>query len=175
LTERFENNISQDSGVRHPLHDPMFLVQRHYRIRPNIFILALKMVQPIQSCRRLDSTSFLSSLLMILLNSISRASLRRSSFGLTRKGYRTPSVPRTVIFLGFCIEFMTSTSSSNATVSRFKRIARTLQSRLIRRERIVFFALWSVGRGKNYGKIRLKGYNDRTREDVVSRKSKSFA
>ena len=72
----------------------------------------------VQSCRRLDSTFFLSNLLMILLKSMSRASLRRSSFGLTRNGYFTPSVPRTMIFLGFCIEFMTSTSSSKATLSR---------------------------------------------------------
>ena len=112
---------------------------------------------------------------MILLNSISLASLRRSSFGLTRKGYRTPSVPRTVIFLGFCIEFMTSTSSSKATISKFTRSARTLQSRLIRRERIVLFALWSVSRGKNDGEIRLEGYDDRTGKDGVSWKPESFA
>lgn len=42
LTKRFENDIAQDSSMRHPLHNPVFLVQRHNRIRPNICILGLK-------------------------------------------------------------------------------------------------------------------------------------
>jgi hypothetical protein len=42
LTKGFENDISQDSSMRYPLHNPVFLVQGHYRIRPNISTLGLK-------------------------------------------------------------------------------------------------------------------------------------
>ena len=116
LSEVLKNDVSQNSGVWHPFHNTMLLIQRNYRVCPNIYV-SNHHDKDEQSCRRLDAASFLSNLLMMLLNSISRASLRKSSFGLTRKGYRTPSVPRTVIFLGFCIEFITSTSSSNAIIS----------------------------------------------------------
>lgn len=58
------------------------------------------------SFRLRASESFLRSLMIIALNSINRASLRRSSFGLHKKLYRWPSLPRIVIFRGFCNELM---------------------------------------------------------------------
>jgi hypothetical protein len=50
----------------------------------------------------------------------------------------------------------------------------TFESRLIRRERIVLFALRGVGRGKNDREIRLERYDDGTGQDGMSRKSKTF-
>ena len=42
--------------------------------------------------------------LTAVINSIMRASFRKSSFGLQRKGYMPPSDPSTVTFLGRCNE-----------------------------------------------------------------------
>ena len=103
----------------------------------------------LQSWRRLDSGFFFSNLLIILLNSISRASFRKSSFGFTRNGYRTPSLPRTVIFLGFCIEFMISTSSSNAAM-----LTQTIREEELWRvgwsngKGLCFFPFWPVADGR---------------------------
>lgn len=69
-----------------------------------------------------DSVSFLRSLLIIELNSIRRASLRRSSCGLQRNEWAWPKLSYTTIFLGLAREFMTSTTSSNP----FIHIGKTL-------------------------------------------------
>lgn len=69
--------------------------------------------------RLLDSTSFLKSRLIMLLNSMSRWSLRRSSLGLHRMLYTFPSEPRIPILRGFWREFKTCTSSSMAINSQW--------------------------------------------------------
>lgn len=66
--------------------------------------------------RLLASTSFFRDLLIMLLNSMRRWSLRRSSFGLHRRLYIFPSEPRMLIFRGFCNEFNTCASSSTANI-----------------------------------------------------------
>lgn len=50
----------------------------------------------------------------MLLNSIKRWSLRRSSFGLHRRPYIFPSDPRIFILRGFCRELRTKASSNIA-------------------------------------------------------------
>lgn len=52
--------------------------------------------------------------MIIELNSMRRASLRRSSLGLHRKLYERPSLPRTVILRGFWSELMTLITSSKS-------------------------------------------------------------
>jgi hypothetical protein len=64
--------------------------------------------------RLLDSESLLSSLLIIPLKSITRASFRRSSVGLQSKLYFCPLSPMSEIFFGRTSELITSTSSLNS-------------------------------------------------------------
>lgn len=52
----------------------------------------------------------------MLLNSIKRWSLRRSSFGLHRRPYIFPSDPRIFILRGFCRELRTKASSNIASL-----------------------------------------------------------
>ena len=63
-----------------------------------------------------DAASRDSSRFSIVVNSIIRRSLRRSSLGLHRNDRLSPSDPSTVSFLGFCRELNTGTSSSTAAI-----------------------------------------------------------
>ena len=68
-----------------------------------------------RSCLLRDSEFAFSSLLMMALKSINRASFRRSSLGLPRNMYVCPFDPRIVILRGFASERMISISSENST------------------------------------------------------------
>ena len=63
-----------------------------------------------------DAGSRLNNRFSIVVNSIIRKSLRRSSLGLHRNDCEVPSEPSTVSFLGFCNELSTGTSSSNSAI-----------------------------------------------------------
>lgn len=67
-----------------------------------------------RSWRLRDSELAFSSLLMMELNSISRASFLRSSLGFPKKVYVWPSVPRIDIFRGLARDRITSISSKNS-------------------------------------------------------------
>lgn len=66
-----------------------------------------------RSCLLRDSELVLSSLLMIELKSINRASFLRSSFGFPKNMYVWPLLPIIVSFRGFAKERMISISSAN--------------------------------------------------------------
>ena len=59
-----------------------------------------------------DAGSRRSNRFNIVVNSIMRKSLRKSSLGLHKKRLRMPSEPITVSFFGFCSDDKTATSSS---------------------------------------------------------------
>lgn len=88
----FEKDISKRTHVVHPLNKTTFFIQWSDKVCPDIFQGGLvnynlpKNMGNIHKRRRLESASFFKNRLIMLLNSIKRASLRRSSFGLHKKG-----------------------------------------------------------------------------------------
>lgn len=90
--------------------------------------------------------------MIISLNCIRRASFRKSSFGFARKLYSFPSEPMMEIFLGFCSELITTTSSSNSieqaisTRKKFFRSSITLEGRHVVSKRLMRVMLRGVVR-----------------------------
>lgn len=127
--------------------------------------------------RLVESTSFFRKPLIILLNSIRRWSFRRSSFGLHRRLYTLPSVPRMLILRGFCNELRTKASSktsvgvsvsvnSQGVVTFIAGL--TLHTDDIPGERIEYFYERSfMRRWKDRGQHALKRHNQATGSDFV--------
>lgn len=112
-------NGSNRCDIRNPLEQTAFLVQRHDTVCADICDSILRrsaqtmtQIFHVRSCLRRDSEFFFKSLLMMALKSISRASLRRSSFGFAIIVCRCPLDDTMVMRRGLASDFMISTSSS---------------------------------------------------------------